>query len=175
MNTMRGFGAGGGAFRTLGLVAVLALALSVSFGCSKKEDAAKDQTSAQAPGTDPAKEHFDKGVQYSLRGEYDAAIKEYEETIKSNPNSPEAYNNMGFAYMDKGDTDKAVELQKKALELNPKFANAYYGMAQAMEKKGDKAGALKNWKEFKKLSEPHSRWWTKAEERIQALEKKAQK
>lgn len=173
MNIMRGFGAGSGA-KVLGIVLALVFALSAFAGCSRKEEA-KDKTTAAAPGMEPAKEHFDKAVQHSLKGEYDEAIKEYEETIRLNPGSAEAYNNMGFAYMDKGDVDKSLELQKKALEMNPNLANAHYGMAQALEKKGDRAGALKHWKEFKKFAEPHSRWWTKAEERIKALEKKTQK
>ncbi|OGQ62270.1 MAG: hypothetical protein A2V21_309000 [Deltaproteobacteria bacterium GWC2_55_46] len=148
--------------------------LVAPYGCSKGEQAqnAPGQEAAQA---DPGKEHFEKGVQHSLKGELDEAIKEYETVLTYNPQSAEAYNNLGFAFYDKGAYDKAVESQKKAIEMNPNFAYAYYGLALALEKTGDKKGALENWKQFSNLAQPHSKWWTKAQERIQALEGKGSK
>lgn len=140
-------------------------------GCSKKgEKTPAGAPQGSATALNAGKEHFEKGVQLSLKRQYDDAIKEYEESLKINPKSPEAYNNLGFAYYDKGDFDKAVDNQKKALELNPNLENAYYGLAQALEKKGDKAGALNNWKEFMKRSEPHSKWWMQAQAHIKNLE-----
>lgn len=149
---------------------------SAVLGCSReKAPQQKAQDAAVAPAADPGKEHFEKGVQLSLKGQHDEAIKEYEETIKINPKSAEAYNNLGFAYFDKGDADKAIEAQKKALEITPGLANGFYGLAMAYEKKGDKANAISNWKEFAKLSQPHSKWWMKAQEHIEALEGKKPK
>ncbi len=170
---------GGGLMRksalTIGRLAFAsAMAFLIFSGCSREK--AKEQKpleTAVAPAADPGKEHFEKGVQYSLKGQIDDAIKEYEETIKLNPKSAEAYNNLGFALLDKGETDKAIEAQKKAIEVNPNLANGFFGLAMAYEKKGDKANAIANWKEFAKMSQPHSKWWMKAQEHIQALEGKA--
>ncbi|MBI5345240.1 MAG: tetratricopeptide repeat protein [Deltaproteobacteria bacterium] len=159
----------GGGLRVFG-AALIASALILS-GCSRGEKAA-ESPSPSATVVDEGKAHFDKGVQLSMKGQYDEAIKEYEETIKLNPKSAQAYNNLGFAYMDKGDVERAIESQKKAVELNASLANAYYGLALALEKKGDKKEALKNWKEFMKMSEPHGKWWLKAQEHVKALEKK---
>lgn len=162
--------------KTVFLAAAFALVLNLQYGCSKSDQGAPaEKAAAEASTSDLAKEHFEKGLQHTMKGEYDQAIKEYEETIKYNPESAEAYNNMGFAYMDKGDAAKAAELQSKAVELKPTLANGYYGLAMALEKKGDNEGAIKNWKEFVKLSEPHSKWWMKAQERIAELEKKGNK
>lgn len=154
------------------LSVLAALIFAAPYGCSKGNEAQQPQQAAPAgqAQADPGKEHFEKGVQHSLKGEIDQAIKEYETVLTYNPNSSEAYNNLGFAYYDKGEIDKAIENQKKALEINPNLANGYYGLALALEKKGDKKGAIENWKQFSNLAQPHSKWWTKAQERIQELE-----
>lgn len=161
--------------RSFTLAATLAAALALTMGplgCSKEEKKVETQQQTLASEM-AAKEHFDKGVQHSMKKETDLAIKEFEETLKINPNSPEAHNNLGFAYYDKGDVDKAVEHQKKAIEGNPNIANAYYGLAMALEKKGDKEGAIANWKQFMQLAQPHSKWWMLAQAHIKSLEGKA--
>lgn len=160
--------------RSFTLVAALAAAAALAIGplgCSKEEK--KVETQQQAPASEmAAKEHFDKGVQHTMKGETDLAIKEFEETVRIDPKSPEAHNNLGFAYYDKGDVDKAVEHQKKAIEANPNLANGYYGLAMALEKKGDKEGSIANWKQFMQLSQPHSKWWMQAQAHIKNLEGK---
>ena len=165
--------------RSYTATAALSVALTLSIGllgCSKEEKkaaTAQPQQQATAPDTAAAKEHFDKGVQHTMKGETDEAIKEFEATLHIDPKSPEANNNIGFAYYDKGDLDKAIEHQKMAIEANPNLANAYYGLAMALEKKGDKEGAITNWKEFMKLAQPHSKWWMQAQAHIKKLEGKA--
>ena len=161
-----------GFFKTASFIA-FSLMLAAPYGCSKGGEQPKQETAVQAPAADPAKEHFDKGVQFSLKGQLDDAIKEYEAVITYNPKSAEAHNNLGFAYFDKGDIDKAIEHQKMAVEVNPNLANGYYGLALALESKGDKKAAIENWKQFAALSQPHSKWWMKAQEHIQALEGKS--
>lgn len=163
-----------GLLKTASFIAFSAFILAAPYGCSKGDEKGKEQTAVQAPAQDAAKEHFDKGVQYSLKGQLDDAIKEYEAVLTYNPKSSEAHNNLGFAYFDRGDIDKAIEHQKKAVEANPNLANGYYGLALALEKKGDKKAAIENWKQFASLSQPHSKWWMKAQEHIQALEGKGQ-
>jgi len=150
------------------LITAMAVAVLLPYGCKKKEA----PTGQEQQATQPGREHFNKGIQFALKGQHDDAIKEFQETLKYNPNSAETYNNLGFEYMDKGDLDKAIESQNKAIQLNPNLGIAYYGLAMALEKKGDKEGALKNWKEFLKYAQPHTRWWMNAKAHIKELEKK---
>ena len=158
----------------IGLSLAAAMLLAAPYGCSKEsKEAARQGTEEQAapPTTqDPARTHFNKGVEFSLKGDLAEAIREYEAAIKINPGIPEAHNNLGFAYMDQGELDKAVDHQKKALELKPDLANGYFGLAMAYEKMGKKTEAIANWKEFSKLAQPHSKWWMTAQEHIRALE-----
>ncbi len=147
------------------------------YGCSGgKEEPEMESAGVEAQSSgDPGKDHFDRGVKFSLMGQYEEAISEYKDSLKYNPDSAETYNNLGFAYMDKGDLDLAIENQKKAVELKPDLANGYYGLALALEKKGEKEEALKNWKKYLELSTPHTRWWNKAKEHTDRLEKELKK
>ncbi len=151
-------------------VAVLLLSVLFFYGCSTEDKNAKEPAQSEATQMDRAKAHFDKAIDYTRAREFDAAIDEYIKSLELNPHSAEANSNLGFAYMDLWDFDRALKFQKKALEVNPEFANAYYGLALTLEKKGDKAGAVENWKEFIKRSEPGSKWALMAKERLDALE-----
>ncbi|MBI5562498.1 MAG: tetratricopeptide repeat protein [Deltaproteobacteria bacterium] len=162
------------------MVTAAVLGASVSFyGCSKEQSAQTQaqtqQPSGAAENVAAAKEHFQTGMQFDMKGQNDAAIKEYEESLRLNPNSPEVHNNLGFAYFDKGDTGRAIANQTEALKLNPELANAYYGLAQALEKKGDKKGAIENWKQYIARAEPHSKYWMLAQQHVNKLEGKPMK
>lgn len=116
-----------------------------------------------------AKEHFEKGVNYSLKKEYDKAIAEYLESLRYNPNVAAVHSNLAFAYFDQGNLDMAIKEHKKTIEIDPAQANAHYGMAMIYERTGNKAEAIKSWEEFIRLTEPHSLWWNKAQERLEKL------
>ncbi len=160
-----------------GAVVVAVFFIMVSLYMIRAEKGVKEKPQEQEAGpsspTDvtKAREHFEKGLQFSLKREYEAAIEEYKKSLEFNPSIPEVHNNLGFAYLDKGNIDNAISEQKKALEINPNLANGYYGLALALEKKNDIDGAINAWKSYLNLAQPHSRWWIKAKERLDNLEK----
>ncbi|MBI5887829.1 MAG: tetratricopeptide repeat protein [Deltaproteobacteria bacterium] len=174
--------------KAFALCAVIGLTALTFSGCSKEnnEPSAKQTDAAvKMPSQEDiakAKERYDRGVQLTIKGRHDEAIKEYDESVKLNPNSAEPYNNLGFEYFDKAIADKkkidapmldkAIGYQQKALALNPNLANAHYGLAQSLEKKGDKPNAVNSWRAFMQLSEPHSKWWMQAKAHIDFLEGK---
>ena len=53
-----------------------------------------------------------------------------EEVVKSDPNNPELYYNLGVSSTDIGQTEKAEEYYRKALSLDPKYTNAKINLAQ---------------------------------------------
>ncbi len=157
-------------FKGPAFVAMLLVSVLLFYGCSTEENKAKTQVGAEGTAMERAKAHFDKAIEHTRAREFDVAIDEYVKSLEANPHSAEANSNLGFAYMDLWDFDRALEHQLKALEVDPEFANAYYGLALTFEKKGDKAGAVKNWKEFIKRSEPGSKWALMAKKRLDSLE-----
>ena len=58
------------------------------------------------------------------QGEYDEAIKSFEEAIRLDPNNALAWNNKGIALGDQGKHDQAIEAFEKAIALNPPDAIA---------------------------------------------------
>ncbi|HVO94168.1 MAG TPA: tetratricopeptide repeat protein [Terriglobales bacterium] len=63
-------------------------------------------------------------VELEIRGDVDAAIKEYTKVIELKPELPEAYSNLAVAQKKKGDRDRAIETLNRALQLKPDFASA---------------------------------------------------
>jgi len=93
---------------------------------------------AQTPDEDMLR----KGVGLIRNEKYDEAIKEFSKLVAADPNSSNAYYNIGFAYDAKGDLAKAIANFSKAIELDPAFTDAYYNRAFAYYKKGDLKNSL---------------------------------
>jgi len=157
------------------MLVLLLLLLPVLSACNQGEQKAEapavtspaDNGNAVSP---QAKEHYDKGVQFSMQKKLPEAIAEYKKSLEYNPESAEAHSNLGFAYFDSGDTDQAIAEQAEAVRINPEFSNAYYGLAMAHEKKGSTQEAIDNWKKFLEHATPHTIWWEKATDRLKNLE-----
>jgi tetratricopeptide (TPR) repeat protein len=63
--------------------------------------------------------YHNRGEAYSLKGEVDRAISDYNKAIELNPGYAPAYNSRGRAYTSKGDYVHAVADVTKAGELTP--------------------------------------------------------
>ncbi len=63
-------------------------------------------------------------VELEVRGDVEAAIKEYNKVIELRPDLPEAYSNLAVAQKKKGELDQAIASLNKALERKPEFASA---------------------------------------------------
>jgi len=59
------------------------------------------------------------GMCYKDQGKYDEAIKNFELSIKGNPDFATAYNNIGDCWEKLGNKPKAIESYKKALASDP--------------------------------------------------------
>ena len=59
------------------------------------------------------------------------AIKEYDEAIRLNPQSAEAYYKRGFFYQSQGYAEQALEDFNKTIHIDPQFAKAYGNRAYA--------------------------------------------
>lgn len=71
-------------------------------------------------------EHINLGVAYERKGEFKAAIKEYEAAAKKNPL---AHLYLGNVYFEMKDYERAEEYYKKAIEEDPKSSDAYNNLA----------------------------------------------
>ena len=66
-----------------------------------------------------------RGIAYRRLGDFDRAIKDYDEAIRLNPRAADAYNNRGNAYRALDDLDRARRDYDEAIRLNPRYAHAF--------------------------------------------------
>jgi len=81
------------------------------------------------------------------KGDYDRAIQNYDEAIRLDPKSADAFAGRGSAYLLKGDYDRAIQDYNEAIRLNPKSASAFNGRGAAYFAKGDYSRAIPDYNE----------------------------
>jgi tetratricopeptide (TPR) repeat protein len=96
-------------------------------------------------------EHFRKGLQAYMSGNYELAVNEFKESVISNPLNPSPYSNIGYVYYDMGNLNIAYNAQRKALDIDPDFANAHYGLALIYKRRGDIQNEKKHLKEYLRI------------------------
>jgi len=84
----------------------------------KEEIERRNQEKLNSMGAQKAaKAHFNEGAEYFKRGNYSSAAKEFEESVKLNPNYQKAYRNLGLVYKKLGDYKKAEINFDKAIAI----------------------------------------------------------
>ena len=82
-----------------------------------------------------------RGLIWYEKGEYDIAIRDFNEALRLDPKSSPAFSNRGGAWNLKKDYDQAISDSNEAIRLDPKQVNAYNnrGVAWLGKKESDKA------------------------------------
>jgi protein O-GlcNAc transferase len=75
-------------------------------------------------------------LKYLNSGDYDKAVKAFQQSLAANPKSAEAYYHLGLAYDGQGDQDKAVKNLTKALRLKPNLSQARVALGQIYNQQG---------------------------------------
>jgi Tfp pilus assembly protein PilF len=71
------------------------------------------------------------GIRFDLRQGDREAVKDYDEAIRLNPQSAEAYYKRGFVYQKMGQRERAIDDFDKAVHIDPQFVRAYSNRAFA--------------------------------------------
>lgn len=109
------------------------------------EQAKPDPTVASSkPEGESAINFCDRGLQKALRGNYSAAISDYNRALQIDPDNPHTYSQRGVAYYKLKAYKEAFGDYAQALQLNPSFAEAYYNRGTARRKLGYAQGALQD-------------------------------
>ncbi|MFL6521672.1 MAG: tetratricopeptide repeat protein [Chthoniobacterales bacterium] len=70
-----------------------------------------------------------RGNSYGGKGDWDRALRDYEEAVRLVPNNADALTNRGNAYAHKRQLDKSTTDYNEAIRLNPKLFQAFYNRA----------------------------------------------
>jgi tetratricopeptide (TPR) repeat protein len=80
------------------------------------------------------------------RGDYEAAIENYNQALKLDPHDARAYNYLAYACIEEGRWDDANTALKTALVYDPNYALAHYNLALVQWNLGTRYPALKSLK-----------------------------
>jgi len=87
---------------------------------------------------------------------YEAALTEFENAIKSNPDYYKAYNNAGKILQELGQIDEAEKYYRKALEIEPKYSDAIENLGTTYFAKNQIDAAAEKYKEAIELNSKNS-------------------
>jgi Tfp pilus assembly protein PilF len=99
-----------------------------------------------------AKAFIDRGNEWSHKGEWDEAIRDYDEAIRIDPKNAVAYFHRGTAWHQLEHTDKAIRDYDEAIRLNPKIASAFRNRAMIWSQKRESEKAIDDCTEAIRLS-----------------------
>lgn len=111
---------------------------------------------AEAVAADPhhADAHVNLGRLLHQHGRLREAEAHYVAALVSRPTDATACFNLAVVLEDLGKLDDAVARYRETLELDPHIVDAYFNLSRLYEKKGEKLAALRNLKDYARLSAP---------------------
>ncbi len=89
-----------------------------------------------------AQEAFDRGIDLTRAGSYDAALEAFEDVIEIAPRLPEAHYNKGFIFIQRREWEAAEASLGKAIELDPDYADAKLALSKLYQDTGRASEAL---------------------------------
>jgi lipoprotein NlpI len=100
------------------------------------------------------------------KGDFDAALNDYDQAIKFDPTVPTNYNNRGMAKKKKSDLTGALADFDKAISLNSQSATFHFNRASARDDNGDLDGAIADYDQAVQINPAspkycYSRGWAK--------------
>ncbi len=122
-------------------------------GAFQDDEALWQDTLAKNPACSMA--HNNLGGVLGGKGQIDAAIRQFQEAVRLEPDNAEACNSLGIALGQKGQTDAAIRQFEAAVRLRPGFADAHDNLGVALAAKGQTDEAIGQYLESLRL-EPNN-------------------
>jgi len=95
--------------------------------------------------------HLNLGSALDEKGQFDEAIREFQEAIRLKPDYVLAHNNLGVAIVRKGQIDEGISQYHEAIRLKPDYALAHNNLGIALARKGQIGEAIREFHEAIRL------------------------
>jgi arabinofuranosyltransferase len=133
---------------------------------TKRRAVSADGTvSAKIGETDPA---FARGLDLLAQARLPEAREKFMESLRSNPDNPDAYTNIGYTYFDEGRLKEAISTFEDTLRRFPSHSPALYGLALSTQNIGDTIRAVRLWREYLNTSSD-PKWKSRAADQLRML------
>ena len=96
---------------------------------------------ALTPEEQKAIRHNERGLELFSKGKLDAALKEYQDAIRSDAKLAEAHNNLGTVHFAAGRFEQAATAFRRACELDAEYGQAFFNLALAQIRLGQQKEA----------------------------------
>ena len=96
-----------------------------------------------------------RALAYSVQGQYDRAIPDYDASLKLDPNSAIALNNRAWAYFKSGQPERGATDVEKALALLPDSPHTLDTRAHILQSRGDSSKAMRDYESAMRFGGEH--------------------
>ncbi|MEO1491159.1 MAG: tetratricopeptide repeat protein [Pseudomonadota bacterium] len=96
-----------------------------------------------------------RGLAHAARGNYLAALADYDAAIALDPDNAAAFSNRGNAHAALGDMLKALADHSRAIEIDPKYVSAWHNRGVDHEELGNPRAALADYRQALDLDPDH--------------------
>jgi tetratricopeptide (TPR) repeat protein len=103
--------------------------------------------------------YSNRGNQRERMGEFDKAIADHDEAIRTDPTYAAGFMHRGNAYARHGDFERAIADHIEAIRLGPKDADAFYNRGYTYSRKGDHEHAVADYTSGLEPDANNSRLW----------------
>ena len=94
---------------------------------------------------DRAKAFINRGISFARKGEFDRAIRDYNQVLENNPKNEKALINRGISFARKSEFDRAIRDYNQVLENNPKNEEALINRGIVFADKGEFDRAIRDY------------------------------
>lgn len=135
-----------------------------------EKKAVKKENNLRSEVLESAVELRNAGLEMQRNGDFDSAVKYYQQALMQDPKYATVHNDLGILYEQKGLEDKAKMEYLTTLQIDPQYIKAHSNLALLYEKSGDYKKAYYHWKQRVNLGVEDDPWTLKAKQRMQLLE-----
>jgi tetratricopeptide (TPR) repeat protein len=103
--------------------------------------------------------YSNRANQWERKGDFDKALQDHNEAIRTDPAYAAGYMHRGNTYARRGDFERAIADHSEAIRVDPAYANGFYNRGLTYSRKGDHARAIADFTKGLELNANSSQLW----------------